>query len=214
MELYVVRHGIAEDGGEGMSDASRALTGKGRRRFQKTARAFGKRGNRLDLILTSPLVRAVQTAEILAGAADPEEVAVLEELDPRFDVESLRTAVAKRAGKAGSVAIVGHEPQLSSLLAALSGVSQSDLDLKKGSIVRIDMDAMTDGNSVDPRWWLKPRSGNRVKGLPLRKSAEEKKASSGDDQSRPQRKRNGKKDKGGARPLRSGAAAVESRATN
>jgi phosphohistidine phosphatase len=215
MELYVVRHGIAETGGEGMSDASRALTGKGRRRFQKTARAFGKRGNRLDLVLTSPLVRAVQTAEILAGAADPEEVAVLEELDPRFDVESLRTAVAKRAGKAEAVAIVGHEPQLSSLLAALSGVSQSDLDLKKGSIVRIDVDAMTDGNSVDPRWWLKPRSGNRVKGLPLqKKSAAEKKVSARDDQSRPQRKRNGKKDKGGARPPRSGAAPAESRATN
>jgi phosphohistidine phosphatase len=214
MELYVVRHGIAEDGGEGMSDASRALTGKGRRRFQKTARAFGKRGNRLDLVLTSPLVRAVQTAEILADAADPEEVAVLEELDPRVGVESLRTAVAKRAGKADAVAIVGHEPQLSSLLAALSGVSQSDLDLKKGSIVRIDVDAMTDGNSVDPRWWLKPGSGNRVKGLPLQKNAAEKKVSSRDEQSRSQRKRNGKKDKGGARPARSGAAAAESRATN
>ena len=214
MELYVVRHGIAEDGGEGMSDASRALTGKGRRRFQKTARAFGKRGNRLDLILTSPLVRAVQTAESLAGAADPEEVAVLEELDPRIDVETLRTAVARRAGKVESVAVVGHEPQLSSLLAALSGVSQSDLDLKKGSIVRIDVDAMTDGNSADPRWWLKPRSGNRVKGLPLQKSAKEKKVSSREDPSRPQRKRHGKKDKGGGRPLRSGGAAVESRATN
>ena len=215
MELYVVRHGIAEDGGEGMPDASRALTDKGRRRFQKTARAFGKRGNRLDLILTSPLVRAVQTAEILAGAADHGEVAVLEELDPSIDVESLRTAVAKRAGKSESVAIVGHEPQLSSLLAALSGVSQGDLDLKKGSIVRVDVDALTEGNSADARWWLKPRSGARVKGLPLQKNAE-KKASAREGQPRSQRKRDGKKDKGGAsRPLRSGAtAAAESRATN
>src|SRR5262249_33861953 len=53
MELYLVRHGIAEDGGEGVRDGSRALTEKGRRRFQKTARAFGKLGRKLDLILTS-----------------------------------------------------------------------------------------------------------------------------------------------------------------
>jgi phosphohistidine phosphatase len=214
MQLYVVRHGIAEDGGEGMPDSSRALTDKGRRRFQKTARAFGRRGGRIDLILTSPLVRAVQTAEILAGAADHREVGVLEELDPRFGVESVRSAVAKRAGKSEAVAIVGHEPQLSSLLAALSGVSQGDLDLKKGAIVRIDVDALADGKSADPRWWLKPRSGDRIKGLPLQKQAE-KKAGTREGRSRSQRKRDGKKDKDGpSRPVRPGAAAVEPRATN
>ena len=69
MQLYLVRHGIAVDGGEAMPDGSRGLTDKGRRRFHRTARAFGKLGHKLDLILTSPLVRAVQTAEILAGAA-------------------------------------------------------------------------------------------------------------------------------------------------
>jgi len=112
------------------------------------------------------------------------------------------------------VAIVGHEPQLSSLLAALSGVSQGDLDLKKGSIVRVDVDALIDGNSVDPRWWLKPRSGTRVKGLPLQKGAE-KKASVREGQSRPQRKRDSRKDKGGAsRAMRPGTAAAEPRATN
>lgn len=168
MHLYVVRHGIAVDGGEGIPDASRPLTDKGRRRFQKTARAFAKLGDKLDLILTSPLVRAVQTAEILAGAADHGEVAVLEELDPKFDVDSVRAAIQSRAGKAGAVAIVGHEPQLSSLLAALSGVPQADIDLKKGSIVRIDASAVTDGTPVDPRWWLKPK-GTRAKGLPLQK---------------------------------------------
>src|SRR5205085_10560847 len=117
MQLYVVRHGIAVDGGEGMPDASRPLTEKGRRRFQKTARAFGKLGHKLDLILTSPLVRAVQTAEILAGATNYGEVGVLEELDPKFGVEAVRAAIEARAGKARAVAIVGHEPQLSAVLA-------------------------------------------------------------------------------------------------
>ena len=172
MEIYLVRHGIAEDGGEGTRDGSRALTEKGRRRFQKTARAFGKLGRKLDLILTSPLVRAVQTAEILAGETRYGTVAVLEELDPKFDAEAVREAVAKRAEKNETVALVGHEPQLSLVLAALSGVPQADLDFKKGAIVRIDVESVAGGKPADARWWLKPRSGNRVRGLPLQKDAE------------------------------------------
>jgi len=172
MQLYVVRHGIAVEGDEGIPDEWRPLTDKGRRRFQKMARSFAKRGRRLDLILTSPLVRAVQTAEILAGATDHGEVAILAELDPKFDVEAVRKALAARAEKAEAVAIVGHEPQLSSLLAALSKVSPADLDLEKGAIVRVDVSTLTDGASADPRWWLKPK-GTRKKGLPLRKLPEE-----------------------------------------
>ncbi|HXL39486.1 MAG TPA: phosphohistidine phosphatase SixA [Myxococcales bacterium] len=175
MQLYVVEHGIAVEGGEGIPDEWRPLTDRGRRRFQKTARAFGKLGRKLDLILTSPLVRAVQTAEILAGETEPGEVAVLAELDPKFDVEALRNAIASRAGKAEAVAIVGHEPQLSSVLAALSGVSQAEIDLENGTIVRVDVSTLTDGASADPRWWLKPK-GTRKKGLPLRKQESEPRA--------------------------------------
>ena len=171
MELYLVRHGIAVDGGEQIPDSSRALTDKGRRRFQKTAKAFARLGRRLDLIPTSPLVRAVQTAEILAGSADHGEVSVLEELEPRSDVQALRAAFERRAGKARSVALVGHDPQLSALLAALTAVRATDLDFRKGAIVRLDV-----GKSVIPRWWLKPRGGERVKGLPLAKEAQKKAA--------------------------------------
>src|SRR6267142_3414339 len=175
MQLYVVEHGIAVEGGEVIPDEWRPLTDKGRRRFQKTARAFGKLGRKLDLILTSPLVRAVQTAEILARETEPGEVAVLAELDPKFDVEAVRNAIASRAGKAEAVAIVGHEPQLSSVLAALSGVSQAEIDLENGTIVRVDVSTLTDGASADPRWWLKPK-GTRKKGLPLRKQEGEPRA--------------------------------------
>ena len=169
MQLYVVRHGIAVEGSDGMPDGSRPLTEKGRRRFLRTARAFGKLGRKLDLILTSPLVRAVQTAEILAGASKHGKVGVLEELDPKFEAPALRAAVAGRAGKAGTVAVVGHEPQLSSLLALLCEVSQADIDLKKGSIVRLDAADLAEEKS-DARWWMKAK-GNRVKGLPLQKQA-------------------------------------------
>src|SRR2546427_1142872 len=184
MQLYVVEHGIAVEGGEGIPDEWRPLTDKGRRRFQKTARAFGKLGRKLDLILTSPLVRAVQTAEILAGETEHGEVAVLAELDPRIEVEVLRNAIRIRARKAGAVAIVGHEPQLSSVLAALSGASQADIDLENGAIVRVDVSMLTDGASADPRWWLKPK-GTRKKGLPLRKQSGETRAGAESTQAQP-----------------------------
>jgi phosphohistidine phosphatase len=189
MQLYVVEHGIAVEGGEGIPDEWRPLTDKGRRRFQKTARAFGKLGRKLDLILTSPLVRAVQTAEILARETEPGEVAVLAELDPKFDVEAVRNAIASRAGKAEAVAIVGHEPQLSSVLAALSGVSQAEIDLENGIIVRVDVSTLTDGASADPRWWLKPK-GTRKKGLPLRKQEGEPRAAGGSTKAKRTAKKN------------------------
>jgi phosphohistidine phosphatase len=186
MQLYLVRHGIAVDDAAGLPDGLRALTARGRKRFHKTARAFGRLGHRLDLILTSPLVRAVQTAEILAGATDHREVAVLEELDPKYDVEVVRTAVAQRAGDAKSIAIVGHEPQLSAVLAALSGISQNDINLRKGAIVRVDATTLTDGEAADPRWWLKPKGG-RVKGLPLQKKAKKARSAAKVSSRKPQR---------------------------
>jgi len=189
MQLYVVEHGIAVEGGEVIPDEWRPLTDKGRRRFQKTARAFGKLGRKLDLILTSPLVRAVQTAEILARETEPGEVAVLAELDPKFDVEAVRNAIASRAGKAEAVAIVGHEPQLSSVLAALSGVSQAEIDLENGTIVRVDVSTLTDGASADPRWWLKPK-GTRKRGLPLRKQEREPRAAGGSTKAKRAAKKN------------------------
>ena len=176
MELYVVEHGIAVESGEGIPDEWRPLTEKGRRRFQRTARAFGKLGRKLDLILSSPLIRAVQTAEILAGETEPAEVAILAELDPKFDVESARNAIAARAGKAKAVAVVGHEPQLSSVLAMLAGVPREEIELESGSIVRLDVSGLADGAVADPRWWLKPK-GARKKGLPLSKKSRGKRKS-------------------------------------
>jgi phosphohistidine phosphatase len=176
MEIFLVRHGVAVDRESEGPDAFRPLTGKGRRRFHKTAKSFARLGCKLDLILTSPLVRAVQTAEILACEAKHGEVAVLEELDPRFEVADLLKALRKRANGARSVALVGHEPQLSSVLAALAGVEAESLDLKKGGIVRLDARDPSQRGSAAAIWSLKPRSKSVKKGLPLAKAdAEEAK---------------------------------------
>jgi phosphohistidine phosphatase len=168
IRLYLVRHGIAADAAA--SDASRALTNKGRRRFRKTARAFGRR-EKVDLILTSPLVRAVQTAEILAGEGKHGETLALEELAPGHSVPALLAAVAKAAGKKRSVALVGHDPQLTNVLAALARLPAQKLDFRKGAIVRLDVSGLPQAKGVSPRWWLKPRSGAMRMGLPLTKQA-------------------------------------------
>ncbi len=167
MRLFLVRHGIAED--SAAKDEWRALTAKGRRRFHRTARAFG-RSERVDLILTSPLVRAVQTAEILAGQVKHRETRVLEQLQPGNDVASLLTAVAEAAGKAKSVALVGHDPQLTEVLSALTHVAAQQLDFRKGAIVCLDVAGLPQPESVDARFWLKPRSRAKKKGLPLQKA--------------------------------------------
>jgi len=189
MDIYLVRHGIAVGREDGVPDGFRPLTGKGRRRFRKTARAFAKLGRRkLDLILSSPLVRAVQTAEILAGEARHGEVGVLEELDPEFGVESLLEALAKRADGLKSVALVGHEPQLSSVLAVLAGVPADSLDLKKGAIVHLDGTDLSRPGSAGAYWSLKPRSKTVEKGLPLAK-AEGEEEEAGAPRRKPRRAR-------------------------
>jgi phosphohistidine phosphatase len=172
IELYVVRHGIAVGRESPMEDAFRPLTSKGRRRFRKTAKAFGRIARKLDVIFTSPLVRAVQTAEILAREAKHGEVAVLEELDPKVAVETLVEAIAIRANGSKAVALVGHEPQLSELVAALAGVGAEELDLKKGAIVRLDMDDPSETGTADPRWTLQPKSKSVDKGLPFARPPE------------------------------------------
>src|SRR5712691_7627004 len=91
IRIYLVRHGIAVDPSEKgtLDDDSRPLTAKGRRRFRRLARAFAQLGEIPDFTFTSPLVRAVQTAEILAGALRVAEVGILDELRPEAGVGRL-----------------------------------------------------------------------------------------------------------------------------
>src|SRR5919108_4508981 len=173
MEVFLVRHGVAIPRDGDVSDAFRPLTEKGRRRFRKTARSFARLGCEVDLILTSPLVRAVQTAEILAGEVPHGEVDVPEQRDPRFEAVALLQAVRKRANGLRSVALVGHEPQISSVLAALAGAGAETLDVKKGGIVRLDVRDASQRGSATAIWSLKPKSKAVKKGLPVAKTEAE-----------------------------------------
>jgi phosphohistidine phosphatase len=110
MELFLIRHAIAEDGGD---DAARALTPKGRRRFKEVVAALDALGVRFDRVLHSPKRRAVETAELLGPLVDGE-----------FEVTALLADAPKEKllGQlhGGALAVVGHEPHLSTLLAWLT----------------------------------------------------------------------------------------------
>jgi phosphohistidine phosphatase len=114
----------------------------------------------------------VQTAEILANALKEEEVGVLEELRPGVAVARLLAEVGRRVKDEQSVALVGHDPQMSLLVAALADLSQADadrVDFRKGAIVRIDVGALPSGRPTQPKWWLRPRTRELIKGVPLAK---------------------------------------------
>jgi len=138
MRLYVVRHAEAIERGGNVPDAMRTLTPEGRTFFRKTVKRLIKWGASPDCICSSPLVRAVQTAEILAeeiGFRGP--LIVTDKLAPGFGRAGLKAILSKCAG-AKEVALVGHEPDLGDLVASLLSLP-SPRPLKKGEIVALQL---------------------------------------------------------------------------
>jgi len=137
MDIILFRHGHAIDdtGSSSLGDAGRWLSGKGRERTREVAKklAASKKKRPVE-IWTSPLVRAVQTAEIAAEAAGlTDAVHVREELSPGRDPADVVRALAEYSGP-GPLALVGHEPSLSILAATLLG-ERSFPTLKKSGVV-------------------------------------------------------------------------------
>ena len=122
MDILIIRHGEAVDEAPGLGDAGRWLTGKGRKVTRKVGRWLAEKAERRAVeIWTSPLVRAVQTAEVVAaelGLVDG--VAARAELSPAHDPRDVLRAL-ESAKPEGPVALVGHEPGLSMLATALLG---------------------------------------------------------------------------------------------
>ena len=133
MELLVIRHAKAEDHGHPGGDDARALVAKGLEQSAKLGRLLKRVNRRPDVVLTSPLVRARQTAETLCEAAEMPGPVMQGWLACGMDPEvAIRELVAFSDFE--RVAIVGHEPDLSSLIEWLLGCSGSSVEVKKASI--------------------------------------------------------------------------------
>src|SRR5262245_41209402 len=139
MELYIIRHALAEPLGKRneFSDEKRALTDEGRERMRVAARGLRKQGVELDLLLTSPLVRAVETAEIVGAALEigKKQIRQTANLSPGAAAGDLLAEIKTCAG-VESLALVGHEPDLSGLISRViqTDVSSLSIQLKKGSV--------------------------------------------------------------------------------
>ncbi len=126
--LLLVRHGRAEEN-HSLGDASRALTAEGRTAFRAHARALTQRIELVGVV-TSPLVRAVQTAELLADAFKLREIAVRGELEPGARAAERIAGLGRELGPGW--ALVGHNPGLADAAAALLGVAPG-VRMKKGT---------------------------------------------------------------------------------
>lgn len=136
MKLWIVRHAIAEDPGPGGDDAARALTPRGRLRFEEAVRGLRRTGARFDLVLHSPLLRAQETAELLAPLCRG-RLQVAGELAAPPGEALLELA------QGDSVAMVGHEPHVSALVGWLAfGAARAPLfggvQFKKGAVALLD----------------------------------------------------------------------------
>ncbi len=135
MKLYIVRHAAAIERTAEVPEEQRYLTPEGRAFIRKTARTMVEKKVNPDLILTSPLIRAVQTADILAEAlsyAGPLHVA--DELSPGFGMAALRK-VLDTFPAVQELVLVGHEPDLSGVIASL--LDLPGFNLKKGVAVKL-----------------------------------------------------------------------------
>jgi phosphohistidine phosphatase len=156
MELWLVRHAVAaeQDEFEG-PDAERPLTPKGRRRFREFCQGLAKQAAMPQLVVTSQLVRAVQTAEILAPAAGlkKREIVVSDVLAPGIELGQLLPFVREQAGE--RIALVGHEPDLSHLLEELIGGGA--FRFGKGFVAAIDFDSAVAAGAGRLAWFLGPK---------------------------------------------------------
>ena len=160
MKIYLMRHGVAREPGDAdlEVDSQRQLTAKGRDTIASIAHALKKLGARPDLILSSPYVRAEQTAAILAKEFDFQKHQILSELlVPEGKAEEIIGAIVENF-MADELFIVGHEPCLG-LLASLLTASDFDLaiNIRKGGVCCLLADDLRLEPHAALEWLLTPK---------------------------------------------------------
>ena len=162
MKVYVVRHAEAEERRPGRRDDERELTGEGRAEFEQVVSGLAALGVRLDKIFTSPLIRARQTAEILARGLPGPVPTEIEALAPGGAFEGVFKAL-REAGSDLAIALVGHEPSLGALVSvATAGVPSEGTPLKKGGIACLRFPGEPRVKGAILAWLLTPKQLRRL----------------------------------------------------
>jgi phosphohistidine phosphatase len=147
MQLYFLRHGEADWPGWTKPDDERPLTDFGKKEVRQVAKFLNRLKVKPDLIVTSPLPRALQTAEVAAEQLKS-KLRQDEALEPGFGISELRTVLKRHRSKV--LMLVGHEPDFSSVISALTGAS---LKLSKAGVALVDIDP---GAEEGRLFWLFP----------------------------------------------------------
>jgi phosphohistidine phosphatase len=155
MQLYFLRHGEADWPGWTKPDDERPLTDFGKKEVRQVARFLNRLKVKLDLVVTSPLPRALQTAEIAAEQLKT-KLRQDEALEPGFGISELSTVLKRHRAKA--LMLVGHEPDFSSVISALTG---GFLKLSKAGVALIDIDPETEKGRL--LWLFPPKFARKAK---------------------------------------------------
>lgn len=154
MQVYLLRHGIAEEGSAGSSDADRELTGEGRKKLRQVLHAASKSGVAPKLILTSPFKRALQTAEIAADILGyKQQLLHTKALTPGSTPEQVWDEIRIHRDEE-SILMVGHNPLFSHLAAYLIRDKTAPIHFKKGAIMRVDVESFPSHPNGTLRWYL------------------------------------------------------------
>lgn len=162
LELYLIRHGLAAERGEEYPDDSkRPLTNEGVASLRKEVRALEALDISFDHIITSPLARAKQTAEVFAQHLPSKpSMSTSDSLAPAGSPAGVVQDVVKHARK-GRVALVGHEPNLGELAARLIG-AKTPIEFKKGGICRIDFEVLPPKGTGQLLWLVTPKMLRKI----------------------------------------------------
>jgi phosphohistidine phosphatase len=153
MELYFLRHGEADWPNWNKSDDERPLTKRGKKEMREVAKFLDRLKVRVSLIVTSPLPRAAQTAEI---AADYFKVKMRKDelLAPGFGIGELRRVLKRHHAK--SLMLVGHEPDFTTVISELTGAS---VKLSKAGVALLDVDPESEEGKL--LWLFPPKFARR-----------------------------------------------------
>ena len=158
MDLYIFRHGKAEPYGQGFSsDHLRPLTSKGRKRTKRSVNGMKAADVNVDLIVSSPILRARQTAEIVHKGLDLAEPIEFSDALASGSVREVMSAIQTYASLDG-VLLVGHEPTLSELISTMSsGVYHVAFNLKPGGLCKLNVAALRFGQCASIEWFVTPK---------------------------------------------------------
>lgn len=165
MKLYLIRHSNAVEPGtpEYEDDSQRPLTEKGREKMRKIASALKDLGLKPDMILSSPFVRAAQTAEVLAKIMKyKKEIAYSDSLVPVGNTDTLISELNEKY-TVDELVLVGHEPSLSALVGTLTGGGPDiAINLKNGGVCCLSADDLRVERKAALEWLLPPKILNRL----------------------------------------------------